>query len=158
MKSSKISKYFHLHNFCMVVQSLSQQAYFYVLNLSSLRCCPVGSFFTNQQGWLERYCMLQPELPALFMSQTQTACHKMAVLMAMFFANFKYWLLPHVPALFMSQTQWQCSWTCFCNLQISTSATRASLVHDITDTQCQKQNGSSHGCISANFKYWFFTN
>lgn len=77
--------------------------------------------------------------------------------MAMFFANFKYRLLPHVPALFMmSQTQWQCSWTCYCNLQISTSATRASFVHDITDTQCQKQNGSSHGCLSANFKYRFF--
>ena len=37
-------------------------------------------------------------------------------------------------------------------------ATHAGLVHDVADTKCQTLNGTTHGCVFANFKRRFLTN
>lgn len=44
-----------------------------------------------------------------------------------------------------------------CNVY-NTFATRASLVHDITDADCWVENGSADGHVFTTSKYWFFTN
>ena len=38
---------------------------------------------------------------------------------------------------------------------INTSATHADLVHDVTDADCQAQNGHYHGRVYATFKRGF---
>ena len=39
-----------------------------------------------------------------------------------------------------------------------TSINHADLVHDVTDTDCRSQNGTTHGCVFVTFKRQFLTN
>lgn len=50
------------------------------------------------------------------------------------------------------------SWKRLAHSILYTSAKHADLVHDVIDTDCQTQNGSTRSCIFMTFRYQFLTN
>ena len=130
LKMSKTGKYVHLYaSFNCSVNIYDTKEVLCALNLNSSECSHVGSF--NLYQW-----------------RAEKGGFGMYFMLFMLLREEPCWFTQSLPM--KSRERW------FCDV-FDTLATHAGHVHDIIDTNCWAQNGSTHGHVFTAFEHRFWS-
>ena len=130
LKMSKMGKYVHLYaSFSCSVNIYNTKEVLCALNLNSSESSHVGSL-------------------SLYQWRTEKGGFGMYFMLFILLREEPCWFTQSLPM--KSRERW------FCDV-FDTLATHAGLVHDIIDSNCWAQNGSTHGHVFTAFKHKFWS-